>query len=354
MQPRCVAGLVYRPGEGVEEGWLLHDGARILDSGEGKPPSPPEATGIIIPTPVNAHTHVGDRVARGIDFSGMSLAEVVKPPHGLKHRILGRTPRAELVNGMRDALSEMAYAGARVAIDFREGGVDGARMLREAADGAPARAVVLGRAPSWTDEEIAAVLAEADGIGFPGLADAQGDAPERAAAACHRARKPFALHLSEARREDVDRALALKPAFLVHCVHATEDDLDAIAAARVPIVSCPRSNALFGGRADIPAMLDRDIDVALGTDNAMFHKLDVMLDARRLFDDWPGLARESVLDMLAVGGRRVLDGRAPRSFLRKGDACDFAVFTLHGEPLHDLLGDRPLGLLHAPWLRGGA
>lgn len=350
MEPRCVAGQVYRPGAGVEEGWILHDGATVLDSGEGKPPTAPAATGIVVPTPVNAHTHLGDRVARGVDISGLSLADVVKPPDGLKHRLLAKTSPDALVNGMREALSEMAFAGARLAIDFREGGAEGVALLREAVQGEPASAMALGRAPSWSDEEIAQVLDVADGIGFPGLDDAPPDAAARAAGACQRAGKPFALHFSEARRDDVDRALALKPAFLVHGVHATPEDLDAIAAARVPIVSCPRSNALFGGRADIAGMLDRGIRVALGSDNAMFHPLDVLLDARHLFDDWPGLAREDVLDMLIVGGRAAA-GESPRtSWLRKGDPADFVVYALHGEPLVDLLGDRPPRLLHAPWL----
>lgn len=353
MEPRCVAGVVYRPGEGAREGWVMHDGARVVDAGDGKPPVAPEATGIVIPTPVNAHTHVGDRVARGVSLDGLSLADVVKPPDGLKHRLLAKTPRDKLVHGMRSAIDEIAASGCRAFIDFREGGPEGARALRDAAEGAPARGVVLGRATAWSDDEIARVLAEADGIGFPGLRDVAGDAAQRAAAACARAGKPFAVHFSEDARDDVDHALALKPRFLVHAVHATTDDLDAIAVARVPIVSCPRSNALFGGRLDVPAVIDRDIPIALGSDNAMFHPLDVLLDARHLYADWPALARETVLDMTIVGGRVALEGRAPRTWLRPGDEADFAVFALHGEALHDLLGDRPPQLVHAPWLPGG-
>lgn len=325
MALRCVAGRIYRPGEGWEDGWILHDGARVLDAGQGRAPQPPEASGIILPSLVDAHTHVGDRVARGIDLRGLSLADVVKPPHGLKHRVLRETPRATLVAGMRDALVEAGTSGARIVADFREGGVDGVAMLREAAEGAPTRPLALGRAPGWSDEEIARVLDVADGIGFPGLADAAGDAPERAAAACRRTRKPFALHLSEAEREDVARALELRPAFLVHVARATPEDLDAVAAARVPIVTCPRSNALFGQRADVPAMLDRGIVVALGSDNAMFHPLDVLADARHLAAAWPLIARETLLDMSIVGGRRALGLPTPRSWLRKGDPADLVV-----------------------------
>ena len=83
MEPRCVNGRIYRPGEGWEHGWILHDGARVVDAGQGAPPRTPEAHGIVLPSLVDAHTHVGDRVARGHDLRGMSLAEVVKPPHGL-------------------------------------------------------------------------------------------------------------------------------------------------------------------------------------------------------------------------------------------------------------------------------
>lgn len=333
----CVAGPIWRPGEGVEEGWILHENGRVVDAGEGRPPQRARIAGLVLPAPVDAHTHVGDRVGRGIDTRGMTLAQVVAPPDGLKHRLLRETPPERLLAGMRDALAE---ARARAVIDFREGGLEGARLLRRASEESGARAVALGRpAGAWDDAEAEAVAREADGIGLSGLGDVDSDVPERAARAARRHGKRFALHLSEATREDVARAMELRPDFVVHVATATRDDLRAIADARVPIVTCPRSNERFGLRADVPAMLALGIPLALGSDNAMFHPLDVLQDARLLARRHPEVPRERWLEAAIVGGARVLDGEAPRSWLRRGDPAAMRILGARGaDPLDAVFG----------------
>lgn len=316
-----VAGHVWSPSGGFAEGWLRHDGARVVERGEGAPPEAPAARGLVLPAPVNAHTHVGDRVARGRDLRGLTLAQVVAPPDGLKHRILRETPREALLAGMRAAMRELGAAGARSFLDFREGGADGATLLREAAGGA-LRPRVLGRAgAAWEEDEMRRVLEVADGLGLSALADVKGDAPERAAAAARRAGKIFALHFSEDKREDVSRALALRPSFLVHATRCERADLRAIADAGVPIVLCPRSNALFGPLPDLPAMRELGIPLALGSDNAMFHELDVLQDARLLARAFPEASPDALLAALAGGPLRergdedvvVLEGGDPRA-----------------------------------------
>ena len=348
---RCVAGPIYRPGEGFREGWLLHEGGRVVDAGEGRPPVEPEARGVVLPSPVDAHTHVGDRVGRGkVDLRGRTLAEVVAPPHGLKHRLLAQTPEDELVAGMREALWEAARAGCRTVIDFREQGAAGVGMLRRAAEGTPVRPVVLGRLQgAWDDDEAGEVLSLADGFGLSAMRDASDDAPGRMSALARRRGKRFALHFSESVREDVGRALDLRPDFLVHVVASPREDLEAIAAARVPVVVCPRSNALFGRRPDVATLLDLGVGVALGSDNAMFHPLDVLEEARLLRRQDPRLAPAALLDAAIAGGARVRDGAAPRGYLGKGDAADFLVLEPRGDdPVEAVFGAAPR-VVHVPF-----
>jgi cytosine/adenosine deaminase-related metal-dependent hydrolase len=237
-------------------------------------------------------------------------------------------------------------------VDFREQGTAGARMLRRAAEGTPVEPVILGRpARGWGEDEAREVLAVADGFGLSGLGDVADDAPERMAALAHRQGKRFALHFSEAQREDVGRALALHPDFLVHVVASPREDLAAIAAARVPVVACPRSNALFGRRPDVAAMLDLGIPVALGSDNAMFHPLDVLLDARLLRFQEARLAPDALLRAAIEGGARVLHRAPPAGFLRKGHAADFLVLAPQGaDPFDAVFGPAPPRVLHVPFL----
>ena len=83
-----------------------------------------------MPAFFNAHTHLADTVAMDLPAHG-SLAELVKPPDGLKHRILAATPRADLVRSMRSSIRTMIATGTAGFADFREGGADGVAALRE-------------------------------------------------------------------------------------------------------------------------------------------------------------------------------------------------------------------------------
>lgn len=302
-----IAGQVWMGSEFVH-GWLRHDGQRIVGGGEGEPPEDPVARGVVLPAPLNAHTHVGDRVARGRDLRGLTLAQVVAPPDGLKHRILRETTRERLLEGVRAALAELEASGSRSFIDFREGGADGALLVRDAAGDTRMKPVIYGRVGGgWTDADAEAMLGVADGFGLSGLADSKGDVPERAAALARRLGKRFALHFSEDKREDAARAVALRPDFLVHGVHCTREDLASIAEARIPLVLCPRSNALFGAFPDLPAMLDAGVPLALGSDNAMFHPLDVLLDARLLAERYPRVPKDRIVEALVGRSLRAPD-----------------------------------------------
>ncbi|MFB6299616.1 MAG: amidohydrolase family protein, partial [Halobacteriales archaeon] len=92
-----------------------------------------DSTDIILPAFVNAHTHLGDSVAKEAAV-GLSLDEAVAPPDSLKHRRLAAADRSELITAMRRTLRFMARTGTISCLDFRESGIAGARALRDAAE----------------------------------------------------------------------------------------------------------------------------------------------------------------------------------------------------------------------------
>jgi len=67
-----------------------------------------------------------------------------------------------------------------------------------------------------------------------------------------------------------------------HCVHVTDDDMKIIAKKHVRVVHNPQSNLkLASGIAPIPAMLEKGITVALGTDGTSSNNnLDMLEEAR--------------------------------------------------------------------------
>ena len=130
--------------------------------------------GIVIPPLINAHTHIGDNVIKDIGIN-KTLDELVKPPHGLKHRFLNACSDEELIDGMVDGLVELRNNGITHFCDFREGGLKGVNLLREAYSRYKREfphPIILGRPTTNTKEdlknEIRDILKVADGIGLSG------------------------------------------------------------------------------------------------------------------------------------------------------------------------------------------
>lgn len=233
---------------------------------------------IIAPAFINAHTHIGDSIAKEAG-RGLTLEELVAPPDGLKHRLLRESSREEMSRAIRESIRFMHSGGVGAFIDFREGGEDGVEVLREAAAGLPIDAFAMGR------DELAA-LEVGDGYGASGAADADFTC-ERAAA--RKAGKPFGIHAGENRTDDIDPALDLDPDYLVHMVNADAEQLDRVGAQDRPVVVCPRANIVTGvGLPPIEELVEKTT-VALGTDN-------VMLNSPSMFREMEFTAKLTDLD----------------------------------------------------------
>ena len=275
---------------------------------------------LVCPAFVNAHTHIGDSIAKEAG-AGLSLDELVAPPDGLKHRLLRETSTEEKVAAMRRSLQFMQATGTAACVEFREGGLDGVEAFERARSGLEIDAVVLGR-------ETAEAMEASDGFGASGARDA--DFTERRAAT-REVGKLFGIHAGERDADDVDAAIDLDPDFLVHMVHATDDQLDRVASADIPIAVCPRSNLVTNvGVPPIAALAERTT-VALGTDN-------VMLNSPSMFREMEFAAKlsnvsaETVLRMATVNGAEIAgvdygiveEGRRAKLLVLDGDSDNLA------------------------------
>jgi len=251
------------------------------------------STDIVLPAFVNAHTHLGDSVAKEAAV-GLSLEAAVAPPESLKHRQLSAADRTELVTAMRRTLRFMERTGTVSCLDFREFGIPGARALREAAEPLAIDPFVFG-------SDDVAVLDVADGFGASGANDDE-FASERAAASDRGV--PFAIHAGEPDATDIHPALDLDPDLLVHMVHAGPDHLDRVADQSVPIAVCPRANAVLDvGRPPIRDLLDHTT-VALGTDNVMLNQPSMFREMAFTAKQFDVNARE-VLRMATTAGAEI-------------------------------------------------
>ena len=247
--------------------------------------------GVVVPAPINGHTHLGDAVSTH-EPPDVSFSELVAPPSGYKFRLLAETPRRAKTAAMREALRRMQREGIAGTIDFREEGIDGVRALREASRRTGARVTILARpirTPAAT-AELEALLTEADGIGLSSAREVPRDVREQVARQCRQARKFYALHASEEVREPVDDYLEPRPDLLVHLTRADPTDLTFVRDEGVSVAVCPRSNALFGRRPLLREMERAGLSVLIGTDNAMLNAPSI----------WPELGFAYVESRLAA------------------------------------------------------
>lgn len=286
LTPERDGSVAWIPGR------LARDDAGAWSWEEADAPEPSDdlPVGLWTPPLVDAHTHLGDAFIRPErDTLPRDLMALVAPPDGIKHRRLAETDADTIQHAITDRARRMVAQGTACALDFREGGLDGMRMLREATDGILGTGVFARPAASADDEaawlaELDTLLeAKADGIGLSALADLPTTLTEGAADACRKAGKPLAMHLSERIHEPMETALTLSPSLLVHLVHTTAAELVEAADDDVTCVACPTSNAFFGARAPLDrlhaASRDHGLPVAFGTDNAMLGDGDLRDEA---------------------------------------------------------------------------
>ncbi|WP_435095187.1 amidohydrolase family protein [Halarchaeum sp. P4] len=281
-----------------------------------------ESDDIVLPAFVNAHTHLGDSIAKDAG-RGLSLEELVAPPDGLKHRLLRQADREELVAGMRRSLQYMAESGTAATLEFREGGVAGAEALREATAGIDVDTFILGR-------DDPNVLDVADGYGASGANDADFTRERQAA---RDAGKFFAIHAGEVDDSDIHPALDLDPDLLVHMVHADDVHLDRVADSDVPIAVCPRSNLVTNvGLPDVPELLERTT-VALGTDNVMLNSPSMFREmaytAKRYDVSAVEVLRMATTAGADIAGRNdglIAEGRDANLLVLDGDSHNLAGY----------------------------
>ena len=308
VEGTVLVGPEFRPVEGrvvVEDGEIQ----AIEETETG-------SDSIVIPAFVNAHTHIGDSIAKEAG-GGLSLDELVAPPDGLKHRLLRNTDREMKVDAMARTVRQMEETGTASFIEFREGGVDGVAMLRDALERRQVDPVILGR-------ETEAAMDESDGFGASGARDGDFDQLRNAT---RRAGKLFGIHAGERDAADIHPALDLDPDFLVHLVHVEELHLDRIEDNEVPVVVCPRSNLVTNVGVPPIRQLAERTTVALGTDNVMTNSPSMFREmefAAKLTD----LPAETILRMATRNGAEIAglnsgvieEGRDAKLLVLDGDS----------------------------------
>jgi cytosine/adenosine deaminase-related metal-dependent hydrolase len=105
---------------------------------------------LIIPGFKNAHTHIGDSLAKDVLVeSGLNTR--VHPVYGAKKVILEKSKPSHLKILMRASIISMMKKGIVAFADFREGGFEGLELLKQAISALPIKCIVFGRVEYYFD-----------------------------------------------------------------------------------------------------------------------------------------------------------------------------------------------------------
>ncbi len=234
--------------------------------------------GTLIPSFINAHTHIGDSFITNIPQG--DIPEIVGPG-GFKHRMLSSTEDSIIIEGMERSMRIMRETGTTAFMDFRESGLHGLELLERTLN-YEVMPVALGR-PDSRMADLGNIIDRSQGFAPSAISDEDFPRLMEMRQLSRAKKKLFGIHFSENSAENVDTLISLAPDFIVHSIASGDEDLDRIARANIPVVITPRSNIFYGKRPDYAKFLDHGIHLMLGTDNGMVSVPDMMQEMSFLY-----------------------------------------------------------------------
>lgn len=255
---------------------------------------------VIIPGLYNSHTHMGDSCLPD-GATGLTLEQGFFRPNGFKYRELAKLSPAQHLPHVVDHLSYMARTGTICHLDFREQGVPGAQLLREASRQTGVASIILGQLdrvpfddsalqanadslPSSARQELENLLQVADGFSESTMNDLTDLAWREVREMTTKRGKLRAIHclenegyravsLARTGEGDLPRALhLLAPHLIVHLTVANAAEIALLANSGTKAVLNPRANANLGlPLPPIRALLESGASLLLGTDNGLLN-----------------------------------------------------------------------------------
>ena len=312
--------------KGFKDGYIGFEKNKIYKKSKGEPPEKPIAKGLITPSFINFHTHLGDSFIRNknVDLP-KDIKKLVAPPDGIKHKLLKKAYQFEIVDGMEESIDTMLKTGTKLFYDFRENGIMGICELKTALRDWKTSGLILSRPENieYDPKEIDLLLKNSDGIGLSSITDWKYNDIKKIAEKTKKQKKIFSIHASERIREDIDKILDLNPDFLIHMNKATESDLKKVKEKNIPIVICPRSNDFFGMKPNYKILKKMGITILIGTDNAMINSPNIIDEIKLIKKQTDIFTLHELLKMITISPRKVLNPRA--SILCSKSPADLVV-----------------------------
>ncbi len=289
---------------------------------------------LLIPGLINSHTHIADSIGKDLSIDA-DVNSKIHPMIGLKQKLLKETPSKVLSKYIKNSAKSMIKKGITTFVDFREGGLDGVLLLKKSLIDVPIRCVILGRIehyntrteiksnmplPEANCEQLTQLLKNCDGIGISGTnensnSNLQSFSKTKKMRVIHAAETMESVNVSKklTAKSEIQRAMLLKPTFLIHMTFATKNDLKLAAKNTRGIVVCPRANSsLAEGIPNIVLMQKLGCNIAIGTDNVMINSPDIFREMDYLWKVTMGISQnrfdpKQILKMATVNAGKILN-----------------------------------------------
>ncbi len=294
---------------------------------------------LMIPGLINSHIHIVDNFAKEMGFN-RNLIEVVAPPNGLKHKLLKTTSKETKINGIKNAVLEMLSGGITFFIDFRERGVEGINLLKEALKNLPISNLIFGRFTSAT--EIEQIFKLADGIGLASYKKISPIMKKELRKFKEEYNKQIACHSAEFSRDRRVINEIFHDKIIDIVIHGTKylkEDLELIKKKNISLVLCPRCNGYFGiGFPPIIDIIKLKIPISLGTDNLMVNNTDLFEEMRYLYrisrvlgksDKDIKLTSRELLKMVTINAARIFNLNDKIGSISEGKEANFFMIDLN-------------------------
>ena len=318
---------------------------------------------LMMPGLVDSHTHIGDSIGKDVGIDS-DVDSKIHPVGGFKQKILGNSEVSHLKDFIRNSCISMIKRGITTFIDFREGGLEGIGLLKDASSGLPIRPVILGRLDYYQDfrqvrqdlplpgperARLLDIVKSCQGLGISGPNEFS-DSALRHFAGLDAMRAIHSAETAESNsrskkitgRTETRRAMLSRPNLLVHMTYASRPDLALAARNGAGIVVCPRANgALAEGIPDVDLMTRMGCNVMIGTDNVMVNPPDMFREMDYLWKVSMGMKKirippRVILQMATTNAARSFDRKI--GVIRNNSLADCIFVEKHSidlEPMHN-------------------
>ena len=309
---------------------------------------------IVCPRFINAHTHIGDSIIKD-EGDGLSLDEVVKPPHGIKHKALESASDDELIEAMRASMWDMYNLGISHFIDYREGGLEGVKLLKEASKDIPITPIILARDSSFYGEDpnyhqvkiaIRKLLKHADGIGLSGFGEIDTTVAEIICEKCEKEGKISSIHVAEnennqyvslekTNKTEPQRAFDAGFNQIGHMTNPKNDDVNQLSKSNSSLTICPRSNgALSVGIIPLFDILKNGVRPLIGSDNIMINSPNLFREMEFTLKIMKGLSKNYIapVEVLKMASTNLciadsLSEKINKSYIGEGQDAEFMIIN---------------------------